>query len=148
MVKQLVFELFGMNCKGVLLSLKGNSCEFVTRPLPSARPPHENRDTRSLRLGLKSKQAFVNELTIRAEPGTLLCFPLVNTSQFWLWLPSQVPTWMGVRFSRKSPESWSTKRHFPDAVYQIYQHILRVGFHKLTLIGVLVMALVAVLSFG
>ena len=65
------------------MSLMENSCEGVILPLPSARPPQEKRDTRSLRLGLKSKQAFVNELTIRAEPGTLLCFPLVKTSQFW-----------------------------------------------------------------
>lgn len=56
-------------------------------------------------------------LTMRALPATLSCFPAVMTSNFWPALPSQAPTVIGMRFSRKSPELASTLRHWPSEVY-------------------------------
>jgi len=67
-----------------------------------------------------SRFVLTRELTMRAKPGTLSCFPDVMTSHFWLGLVgSQGISWMGVRFSRKSPESGSTEKHWPLEVYVV-----------------------------
>ncbi len=43
--------------------------------------------------------------------------PAVITSHCWFAEPSQSASVTGVRFSRKSPESGSTERHFPLEVW-------------------------------
>ena len=56
-------------------------------------------------------------LTMSANPDLSLCLPAVMMSHFWPALPSQGLVWIGVRFSRKSPDVGSTKRHCPLEVY-------------------------------
>lgn len=56
-------------------------------------------------------------LTMFAWPGVSWCLPAVITSHCWFAEPSQSASVTGVRFSRKSPESGSTERHFPLEVW-------------------------------
>lgn len=51
------------------------------------------------------------------ELAASLCLPLVMTSQPWPSVAPQAATWIGVKFARKSPESWSTKRQRPSEVW-------------------------------
>jgi len=118
-------------------SLNGNSCESLTSPDPSARPPQEKRSTwlpgarlssklrhalvckeanKYISKSLKEEKSITRLLTMRANPGLLLCFPAVIKSHFCPSLPSQGLIWIGVKFSLKSPEVGSTKRHCPSEV--------------------------------
>lgn len=63
------------------------------------------------------KQAWVKVFTTSIELAASICLPLVMTSQPWPSVAPQVPTWMGVKFARKSPESLSTKRHRSSEVW-------------------------------
>jgi hypothetical protein len=56
-------------------------------------------------------------LTISAKPAWSLCLPLVITSHCCAALPSHLAACTGVRFSQKSPEVGSTKRHWPVEVH-------------------------------
>lgn len=56
-------------------------------------------------------------LTTLAKPGWSTCFPAVMISHCWFALPSQAAVVIGIRFSRKSPDSGSMFRHCPSDVY-------------------------------
>ncbi len=84
-----------------------------------------------------------------ANPGLSLCFPAVIISHFWPVLSSQGLICTGVRFSLKSPEVGSTKRHCPSEVYDGSLDLVPVVYNPLqehTLMAALVKARVAVSS--
>jgi hypothetical protein len=93
-VKHEPAEFSGWMARGPALPLKLKSCELVTAPPPSARPPQENSRTwfPAALLGSKLKQACVRVLTMSIELATLMCFPDVMISHPWPSVDPQVPT--------------------------------------------------------
>lgn len=117
-VKQVPASLRGARVRGPEPPVKLKSCELVTAPPPSARPPQENMMTvfPAARRGSKFMHAWVKVLTTSIVPAWSSCFPAVMTSHCWPWEPSHAPTWIGFRLARKSPESSLMKRHCPSDV--------------------------------